>query len=384
MVSESATTDADPIQTLQSINKQVDALHARYTHLRSDRLKLSTAISASLKEQKPGPDYVNTLLDQHLSINAINSSMDICFAKLKSLDCRKEDAIAALIAQTKPKSIPEESTMEDTRSVMSVNSSAASTLPAQPGRSTPDVEQKTLSPRFYKPSKLSPSLASTISSASTSPDLRKDASTTPSQEQGKSEPTTEPDKRVTVIRDSPDHIAEVQAATPDLPQPPLSPVSAISSLEEEKNKTKRIRIKGAKAAKLLGLVNESKGSRAGSPDITLPDGSSLDKADRTIEVEIQSKSCRAQAKPSPPTQPAAVPKRKPVTSTRQGTNDSVGSTGTGTSSVNESAPEEPEVKTPRNSGEAPFGLKSAKRGMLQTIQVFVDDDILDYYKTSDR
>jgi hypothetical protein len=28
----------------------------------------------------------------------------------------------------------------------------------------------------------------------------------------------------------------------------------------------------------------------------------------------------------------------------------------------------------------PFGLKSAKRGMLQTIQVFVDDDILDYYK----
>ncbi|KAK3057077.1 hypothetical protein LTR09_002115 [Extremus antarcticus] len=387
-----AAAEADPIATLQSLSKQVDALHARYTQLRTDRLRLSTAISSNLKDQKPGPGYANTLLDQHLSINAINSSMDIIFAKLRSLDCRKEDAIALLVAQTKSKSIAEDNVTEDTRSVASWQSSVTANLTTPSGRSTPDVEPKTLSPRFYNPSKLSPSIASTMSSAAPTPDLRNSPSTLQKLEKKDGQPTAETEKRVTVIRDSPEDDGEAMpvTATKALPPPPMSTKSIISSIEEEKNKIKRIRIKGAKAAKLLGLVAESRPGRPGSPEITLPDGSSLVKADRRdqldIEVEISSKYSAARTKPASegpvPAAMATVPKRKPVTSPRQGTNDSVSSVGT--SSVNESAPDEPEVNTPRNSEDAPFGLKSAKRGMLQTIQVFVDDDILDYYKSTER
>ncbi|KAK5175358.1 uncharacterized protein LTR77_000497 [Saxophila tyrrhenica] len=379
--------EIDPIQTLQTINKQVDALHARYTQLRSDRLRLSTAISANLKDHKPGPDYAHTLLDQHLSINAINSSMDICFAKLKSLDCRKEDAIAVLIAQAKAKSISEDSTHDDSKSVASVQSNATTGLTMQSGQTTPDVQPKTLSPRFYNPSKVSPSIASTTSSATTTPDLCKGVSAVPPLEIRKTQPTTQAEKRTTVIRNDSEATGEQHYASKNLPPPPMSPVSIISSIEEEKNKTKRIRIKGAKAAKLLGLVAESRNGKPGSPDITLPDRSSLERAGRrdhfAIEVEIQSKFSDARAGQPPATaQTATVPKRKSLASPRQGTNDSIDSTGT--SSVSESAPDEPEVKTPRTSQDAPFGLKSAKRGMLQTIQVFVDDDILDYYKSTER
>ena len=64
---------------------------------------MSSGIMASLRESKPGPEYNNTLMDKHVALAAVTSSMDICFAKMKSLDCRKEEAIAALLAIVAPK-----------------------------------------------------------------------------------------------------------------------------------------------------------------------------------------------------------------------------------------------------------------------------------------
>lgn len=392
--SEPVPEELDPVETLRNISKQVDALHARYTQLRSDRLKLSTAISASLKDQKPGPDYANGLLDQHLSLNAINSSMDICFAKLKALDCRKEDAIATLIARTKEPSIIEPSVIDEDRMSVSAKPAPVAALAVpEPGRSTPEIEQKTLNSILHEAMKPSPSIGS-LGSGKPTPDLSKEATTVPSPEKPKTE-NSEAEKRMTAIRDFPEppsNSTEKQKP-PAIPKgktdghlPPLEPVSPISVLEDE-GSTRRIRIKGAKAAKLLGLVAESGNGKAGGTDITLPDSSSLEhmvqKKQLAIEVEVQSKYVDTRQKStrtSPASaKPGAVPKRKPLPSPRQGTNDSQGSITAG--SMSESAPDEPEVATPRNSQDAaPFGLKSAKRGMLQTIQVFVDDDILDYYK----
>lgn len=383
---DATAADFDPVHVLQSISTQVDSLHSRYTYLRGDRIKLSTSISAALREQKPGPDYAHVLLDQHLSLNAINSSMDICFAKLKALDCRKEDAIAALIARTTQKN-----PAEDAASLASVASSTPA-LPKESGRSTPEVEPKTLTPALFKLGKLSPFVAPSLSSTGTTPDMAKEVSTVPPLEKRNGKDEAETEKRVTAIRDT--HEKEEKKKPVNTPEAPMSPVSAISSLDEE-SKPLRIRVKGAKAAKLLGLVAQATNGKPGSPDITLPDQPSLEPTgssdQHAVDVKIQSKfSDDRGAKASPtktsPTKPpptktppitnqlAAVPKRKPVASPRQGTNDSVSSATTGGS-----AADEPEAKTPPHSPEQPFGLKSAKRGLVQTIQVFVDDDILDYY-----
>nr|POE46837.1 hypothetical protein CFP56_00169 [Quercus suber] len=89
---------SDMIARIQKLAQQSEALHTRYALLRSDRQKLSTSIISSLKENKPGLEDSNAMLDQHLSLNTISSSMDICFAKLKALDCRKEEAITSLVA----------------------------------------------------------------------------------------------------------------------------------------------------------------------------------------------------------------------------------------------------------------------------------------------
>ncbi|KAM3415349.1 hypothetical protein BST61_g8878 [Cercospora zeina] len=94
--------DNDPVTMLQDTTEQCDALHARYSSLRAERQKLSGGIIEKLQQQQEATtqEGMSVLLYEHLSLAAISSSMDICFAKLKSLECRKEDAIAALIAQT--------------------------------------------------------------------------------------------------------------------------------------------------------------------------------------------------------------------------------------------------------------------------------------------
>ena len=95
-ISTSAVEDA--VDTLKDLAQQCENLHARYAKLRAERQKLSSAIVANLNEYKRGPEYANSMLDDQLSLAAVSSSMDICIAKLKSLECRKEDAIATLVA----------------------------------------------------------------------------------------------------------------------------------------------------------------------------------------------------------------------------------------------------------------------------------------------
>ena len=47
-------------------------------------------------------------------------------------------------------------------------------------------------------------------------------------------------------------------------------------------------------------------------------------------------------------------------------------------STDDSVADETEAHTPQE--EQPLGLKGARRGQLQTVQVFVDDEILDLYQ----
>jgi hypothetical protein len=72
-------------------------LHARYATLREDRQFILGAMTHSLREQRPGPDYVNTILDQQMSLTMCCSSMDICLAKLKAV-ARRKDALAKTLA----------------------------------------------------------------------------------------------------------------------------------------------------------------------------------------------------------------------------------------------------------------------------------------------
>ncbi|QIW97199.1 hypothetical protein AMS68_002717 [Peltaster fructicola] len=95
--------DRSLIAKLEDLGRQTEALHQRYTGMRVERQKLSSSITTSLRERKAEPEYANTLLDQHMALSAIVSSMDICFAKLKSLDCQKEDTISALLVQVRRK-----------------------------------------------------------------------------------------------------------------------------------------------------------------------------------------------------------------------------------------------------------------------------------------
>ena len=369
----------DPIQTLQDLSKQCEALHARYASLRAERVKLSTAISASLKDEKSGPDYANSLLDQHLALNAINSSMDICFAKLKSLDCRKEEAMASFMRQAKTKSM-----MEDAKKAECAKTLLAPPIQPESGRSTPEVgtESKSSTSEVGTESKAStPELIPTSKFARSRPPTPDPISTinqASKPEASEHKETPEPEKRVTIIRTA---STRSKATTGSSDAPPVSPMSSIHDMYA----TKRIRIKGIKAAKILGLVAQSTSGSSDTKGITLPDASAPMptnlKKPIAVEVEIQRKPLEKKAAATSPSTPPIdprMPKRKPAPPPRHDTKDSVSSLAA--SSHTESLPEEPEVTTPTGSQEVPFGLKSAKRGMLQTIQVFVDDDILDYYK----
>lgn len=128
----------DPVQTLTEIGEQVEALHIRYATLRTQRQQLSSGIIANLKDQKPGPEYSETLLNQQLSLAAVSSSIDICFAKLKSLECLREDAIATLVAQaTTIRRAPDEAAMGSRKGSLAPSVDSGCRLAT--GRSTPDL-----------------------------------------------------------------------------------------------------------------------------------------------------------------------------------------------------------------------------------------------------
>lgn len=145
---------SDPITRLRELSKECEAVHAKYAALRTERTKLSSAIIASLNERQAEPEYAHRLLDEQHSLAAVNSSMDICFAKLKSLDCRKEEAIAALIAKT----VQAEKSPADNISAMiasmakSRKLSSASSIDSGrcmlSGRSTPDPKDAHITTRL--------------------------------------------------------------------------------------------------------------------------------------------------------------------------------------------------------------------------------------------
>lgn len=419
LTTDAKVTPADPIQTLKDLTKQSEALHARHASLRADRLKLSTAISASLKDAKPGPEYANSLLDQHLSLNAINSSLDICFAKLKSLDCKKEEAIQVLLEQAKEKPVD----VRRHRATSSVTTHSTSTsISSKP--STPDIgygalptlQEKEVSGSVpLTAGHIIRSLAEKIQDigAPGAKEEPKQSSVEPTTAENSRESLTDglPTPRAVVIESTspqtdtgkpPNDVSPIDAAVTSSPEqkrntmvkmPSVSPapslftkepvgMSPVSPIEDNGNDSikpsTRMTIKGAKAAKILGLVAGRSESASG---ITLPDGSPKETRGSPSmatapEQKIQRKPLPSAAKtasvaPSPPTRQAPIPPQPG----RKRTNDSA-------STVQTDSSPESEVRTPRGSQEGlmPKGLRiGRKQRPPQPVQVVNDDDILDYY-----
>nr|POE65906.1 hypothetical protein CFP56_57596 [Quercus suber] len=220
---------ATMVARIQELGQQSEALHTRYALLRSDRQKLSTRIVSSLKENKSDGDYMNTLLDQHLSLNTISSSMDICFAKLKALDCRKEEAITALVAhvEAQQQKVPVSAKMTD-RSTNTVPEPPAQTLKLD----VPTV-QKLVLPKLQ-------------------PDSAQDVSTQDSNQRDDEEDTGA--LSVTTTADAPnasnDHIPHAQTDT-------VSHTTRTSHLKpKEPKRNSTIRVTGETAARVLSITAE--------------------------------------------------------------------------------------------------------------------------------
>ncbi|KAK0934789.1 hypothetical protein LTR29_013646 [Friedmanniomyces endolithicus] len=247
----------DPSETLRGLARQTEALHARYTSLRSDRQKLTISIVGSLREQKAGPEYVNTMLDQHLSLAAINSSMDICFAKLKSLECRKEEAMTAILAHRAAKR-----RHEKLRQATTTRSHSSLRSREESGRSTPEsavevVKAKTSASKLRKDSVHPEPLAPVPRESSQTRGLDADNVFGTSHGRQESESSEASYKRLTAIQ------SPVESM-------PMAEDDGFSSSDVESSQPRKIRIKGAKAAKILGLVKEAADAQLGSSGITLP------------------------------------------------------------------------------------------------------------------
>ncbi|TKA36520.1 hypothetical protein B0A54_13522 [Friedmanniomyces endolithicus] len=247
----------DPAETLRGLARQTEALHARYTSLRSDRQKLTISIVGSLREQKAGPEYVNTMLDQHLSLAAINSSMDICFAKLKSLECRKEEAMTAILAHRAAKR-----RHEKLRQATTTRSHSSLRSREESGRSTPEsavevVKAKTSASKLRKDSVHPEPLAPVPRESSQTRGSDADNVFGASHGRQESESSEASYERLTAIQ------SPVESM-------PMAEDDGFSSSDVESSQPRKIRIKGAKAAKILGLVKEAADAQLGSSGITLP------------------------------------------------------------------------------------------------------------------
>lgn len=364
-------TTPDPLQNLQDLNKQSEALHARYSTLRADRLKLSTAISQSLRAQRPGPEYANTLLDQHLALNAVSSSMDICIAKMKSLDCRKEEAMSTFLSQSRMKSRAKAWRSSAARSQQLLGPTSRSATPDLVG------EQRPLSPELRNPPTFvfSPALTETHDG---SPQLEPawGRSASPDVEQRERIDANESDKRTTVIRASP-HTKPHAAMSPAAAERPSSPSFAEPPVED---KQKDICVRSVKGAKVLNLLAQFSNDRPASPppNRSLPATPPVKQTAFELRMAKKSTASPKTTDTSTPASPPA-PGRKPPPPPRQGTNDSITSM---SSSSRTNSPDPAEVTTPRTSEDTPIDPQGPKMGMFGSIQVIVDDDILDYYKSS--
>ncbi|KAI7279984.1 hypothetical protein KC345_g5023 [Hortaea werneckii] len=428
----SADTAIDPKQMLRDLAKQTEALHARYATLRSDRQRLSTSIVAGLRDQKAGPEYCNFLLDQHLSLSAINSSMDICFAKLKSLDCRKGEALATMLA--KSDAAPTQGNAQKPQRNLSLVRSAF-----RSGSTNQEQSDEKLKAFKRTLSKLKKDV-----SHSQDTSKREPPASSPPKQQERLGTSHESQQGPNMIR---------RASTTLRAQTFLDDAGDDSDIcltaEDDESQSKRIRIKGAKAAKILGLMREAAELEVpGEQQITLPD--EMNSARRltpspSIEVQIPSsrlsvlpafcvpprpapsgplpptppsrKDSPVQAKPEQMIAPALTIPSPASTQTGRPSSPSAASARSASpqsfhdahsrkgSSAEASIPEESQPDTPsddqpmkgaatekplppispaQDDDELPMGLKSARRGQMQTIQVFFDDEILDYYHNTGR
>ena len=335
----SITSTADPLETLRALAKQTEALHARFATLRSERHKLSSSIVGSLKEDRPGPQYTTTLIDQHLCLAAVSSSMDICFAKLKSLDCQKEEAVRLFVAQQ----------------------TASVSVAASPSSVYSDA---------VCGSGISPEVALQLLPQRSMSHLRKDSATTGGPVGGWPTGSLAPPKRPNATR--------------------LPSSSLLHGPGEPPLRSRSIRIQGPKAEKILSLMQEAASDAAPAS----PDGMFLSSGRYTppvrserspaIEVYIPPTSPFELMPPMGPAPSASLPGLPPLTGMSKTDGVANALRGLQALSSGETSPNiSAGVRTPdgdeRDSQELPMGLKSSRRGLLQTIQVFVDDEILDYY-----
>jgi len=195
---------ATTLSVLSELTTQTDNLHARYASLREDRQLLLSAISQGLKEQRAGPDYVNTIFDQHMSLSTVCSSMDICLAKLKAVARRKDNLVKALATQIAPTTTPTKSFLS------SINEQKSMPVPTS-AQSTPAI------PSSHKMSLSTPS----------------------SLQPSKARPIHEVNKPV--------HLEAMQRFRSKLD---------IDYDTDDSDAPRRMNIKGAKAAKILGLALE--------------------------------------------------------------------------------------------------------------------------------
>ena len=222
---------ATTLSVLSELTVQTDNLHARYASLREDRQTLLSAISQGLKEQRAGPDYANTIFDQHMSLATVCSSMDICLAKLKVVARRKDNLVKTLMPQTthiaaKP-SLSAINEQKSTPVPMSARSTPAfSSSPHVQSLSTP----ASLQPLRSTPAHSSPHKASLSTCASLQP-----------------------------LRSNPVHEVVSRPAHSDAMQRFRANLD-VDYDTDDSTAPRRMNIKGAKAAKILGLNLEANGS----------------------------------------------------------------------------------------------------------------------------
>lgn len=336
---------------LADLAKQTEALFARHAKLRAERQQLSTEITQGLRENKPGPDYANTLLDQHQSLATITSSMDICLAKLKSLDCRKENAIAVLAAQ------------------------AVSKAPSpKPGKT--EKTPVSASPKLHEQEVTAPDTPATIPS--------------PALTEGQVISMYQQWKRPEVKS-----IILPIMRTPDIPTAPI-PLTIVAHTDlnleaDQKELPRRMNIKGAKAAKILGIIEDETNERPASPAMFRSANYNSHAQTRSkpslsrLDVDFANKppspaperplpmpppSARAQNVVSPP-----PPSERPLhsASTKKSPHGLQEAQGPSTGSSRASSPDEREAQTP--SEEEPV-FNENKSPSVQTVHVYMGEPVL--------
>jgi len=342
----------EALADLADLAKQTESLFARHARLRSERQSLCTEITQGLRESKPGPDYVNTLLDQHMSLATITSSMDICFAKLKSLDCRKENAIAVLAAQA-------------------VVKTASPTIPGKVEKSNTLAPLKDTGSNAVRPA--SPPLPS------------------PALTEGQVISMYQHMKRPEIKS-----IILPIMGTPAMSVPPM-PLAILTTKDlnleaDQKALPRRMNIKGAKAAKILGIVEDETNERPVSPamfshaNYNHTQTKSKPSLSR-IDVDFANKPSNPAPErplPMPPASSSASARKPSITfppseralhsaATKKSISNAFDPQGPSTSSSRASSPDDRELQTPLE--EEPT-FNDQKSPSIQTVHVYMGEGVM--------